>query len=416
MLKQANKKLSEDEKSFCDKDITEKEIETIIKSLKFNRSPGEDGIINEFCQTYWYLIKQELTFIIQYSFNKFTLPPSQYNAMISLLYKKGDREELSNWRPISLLNIDYKLVTKILAERLKTVLPNIIHQKGSVAGRNILEANKMLQDIIDLSERQNINSSIIFLDYQKTFDRVECRWTYKCLEAFNCGSKVRNWIQMIFNNAKTCIFTNGIRSRSMRQGCPFSPLLYIIKAEPLACAIRGNDKIIGFPSPYTYPDNDKPAEAKMVSYVDDVQVFNSTEQSIVECFSLIKQLEKSSGAIVHKGKTTGLYMYIGHWKDKTPEFNKIKWTKPHVKTLGIVHGYDIDENTIWMEKINKIKSCIQVWKKCDLTIKGRILIIKVLLVSQIGFEVEMQSIPKHILKTTEDLIWQFLWNDKKSFS
>ena len=146
LLKHANKKLSEDEKSFCDKDITEKEIETIIKTLKFNKSPGEDGIINEFYQTYWYLIKQELTFIIQYSFNNFRLPPSQYNAMISLLYKKGNREELSNWRPISLLNTDYKLVTKILAERLKTVLPNIIHpdQKGFVAGRNILEANRML--------------------------------------------------------------------------------------------------------------------------------------------------------------------------------------------------------------------------------------------------------------------------------
>ena len=94
LLKHVNKKLSEDEKSFCDKDITEKEIETIIKTLKFNKSPGEDGIINEFYQTYWYLIKQELNFIVQYSFNNFRLPPSQYNAMISLLYKKGDREEL----------------------------------------------------------------------------------------------------------------------------------------------------------------------------------------------------------------------------------------------------------------------------------------------------------------------------------
>ena len=334
--------------------------------------------------------------------------------MISLLYKKGDREELSNWRPISLLNTDYKLVTKILAERLKIVLPNIIHpdQKGFVAGRNILEANRMLQDIIDLSERQNINCSIIFLYYQKAFDRVEWLWTYKCLEAFNFGSKFRNWIQMIFKSAKTCIFTNGFRSRyfkisrSMRQACPVSPLLYIIQAEPLACAIRGNDKIIGFPLPYTYPDNDKPAEAKMVSYVDDAQVFNSTEQSVVECFSVIKQFENSSGAIIHKGKTTGLY--IGPWKNKTPEFNKIKWTKTHVKTLGIVHGYDIDENTIWMEKINKIKSCIQVWKKTRFGCKGRILIIKTLLVSQIGFEVEMRTIPKHILKTIEDLIWQFL--------
>ena len=103
----------------------------------------------------------------------------------------------------------------------------------------------------------------------------------------------------------------------MRQGCPVSQLLYIIQAEPLACAIRGNDKIIGFPLPYTYPDNDKPTEANMVSYVDDAQVFNSTEQSIVECFSVIKQFENSSGAIVHKGKTTGLYIGPGKIKPRS---------------------------------------------------------------------------------------------------
>lgn len=67
---------------------------------------------------------------------------------------------------------------------------------------------------------------------------------------------------------------------------------------------------------------------------------------------------------------------------KKTEFKEIKWTKTHIKTLGIMHGYDIDENTLWMDKINKIKNCIQVWKKRDLTLKGRVLIIKSLLISQ----------------------------------
>ena len=225
----------------------------------------------------WYLIKKELTCIFQYSFNNFTPASSQYKAMIFLLYKKGDREALSNWRPISPLNTDYKIITKVLAERLKKILSNIIHpdQKGFVAGRNISEANRMLQDVIDYSEREKINYSIIFLDYQKAFDRVEWLWTYKCLEAFNSGVKFRKLVQMIFRNAITCILTNGFQSkyfklsRSVQQGCPVSPLIYIIQAEPLACAIRSNNKIIGFPLPFIYPENDKPAETKMVSYVDD---------------------------------------------------------------------------------------------------------------------------------------------------
>ena len=111
--------------------------------------------------------------------------------MPTLLYTKGEREDISNWRPISLLNVDYKIIAKILAERLKSVLPNIIYpdQNGYANGRNILEANRLLQDIIEYSEQEKINSSIIFLDYQNAFDRVEWGWALKCLNSFNFGPK-----------------------------------------------------------------------------------------------------------------------------------------------------------------------------------------------------------------------------------
>ena len=187
---------------------------------------------------------------------------------------------------------------------------------------------------------------------------------------------------MIFINAKTCILTNGFQSkyfnisRSMRQGCPISPLIYILQAKPLACAIRCNNKMKGFPLPFTYTDNTEIAEVKINGFADDTQMFNITEESITECFKTLEKYEKASGAIIHKTKTTGLY--TGPWKHKEPEYKKIKWTKQYIKTLGIMHGYETDENELWMEKINKIKNCIQVWKNRDLTFKGKILIIKTL--------------------------------------
>ena len=75
----------------------------------------------------------------------------------------------------NLFNVAYKIITKILAERIKQLLPNIIHpdQKGYVNGRNIFYANRLQQDAIEYSEEEKINSSIIFHDYQKAFDRVE---------------------------------------------------------------------------------------------------------------------------------------------------------------------------------------------------------------------------------------------------
>jgi hypothetical protein len=91
------------------------------------------------------------------------------------MFKSGEREDIKNWRPITLLNVDYKLVSKILAERLKRVLPNIIStdQKAFVKGRNIFQGNILLQDIINYTEMEDEEEAIIFLDQQKTFDRAE---------------------------------------------------------------------------------------------------------------------------------------------------------------------------------------------------------------------------------------------------
>ena len=124
---------------------------------------------------------------------------------------------------------------------------------------------------------------------------MELLWTYKCLAVFNFGSKFRKWIHIIFKSAKTSILTNGFRSRyfkisrSVRQGCPVSPLLSHPNRWHVLYAILLNNQLPNIP-----------------------QV-----QSVCS-------------------KTTGLY--TGPWKNKTPEFNEIKWTEIHVKTLGIVNG------------------------------------------------------------------------------
>ena len=116
-LESVNTKLNEHEKLNCDRDVTEDEIFKVIKQLKQNKSPGDDGIAAEFYITFWPLIKLEFTQVIKFILDSNTLAPSQNRAMLTLLYKKGERADISNWRPISLLNVDYKIITKLLAER-----------------------------------------------------------------------------------------------------------------------------------------------------------------------------------------------------------------------------------------------------------------------------------------------------------
>ena len=140
---------------------------------------------------------------------------SQHKGVLTLLHKGGERENIKNWRPLTLLNCDYKIIAKILSERLKIVLPKIIHtdQKGFVKGRNISEANRMIQDIIEYIDNEDEEGIILFLDQQKAFDRVEWEWIDFVLEKFEFGGKFRAWIKMLLYNATTCIKTNGFVSR-----------------------------------------------------------------------------------------------------------------------------------------------------------------------------------------------------------
>ena len=171
----------------------------------------------------------------------------------------------------------------------------------------------------------------------------------------------------------------------------------------MACAVRNDKNIEGLKLPVI--DN-KQLTIKLNQYVDDTQFFLKNERSLPHLFKQLNFYEYASGAIMNKEKTTGLF--IGKSKKKTPTFHDISWTKTHVKTLGVCHGYQIDNNAIWLEKINKIKNCLQIWKTRDLTYTGKILILKTFVLSQINFELEMRGMPNNIKIDLQTIMSKFL--------
>ena len=115
-------KLSEEEKEFCETELTIKELFKNLKCFQKNKSPGLDGLTAEFYISFWGELKSKLFNVYQDSFNKGILPECMWLGVVTLLEKKGkDRMELANWRPITLLNVDYKILTKTFSQRLKTV-------------------------------------------------------------------------------------------------------------------------------------------------------------------------------------------------------------------------------------------------------------------------------------------------------
>ena len=115
----------------------------------------------------------------------------------------------------------------------------------------------------------------------------------------------------------------------------------------MTSTIRANPNIKGIKLPHP---SDQENEVKLNMFTDDTQLFNRDEESTEETFKVLNMYEKSSGAKINLNKTVG--MYVGRWKNKTPKFKQIKWSKDPVKALGVIHGHNVNIDALWLE--NKI--------------------------------------------------------------
>ena len=188
-------KLTETQKQFCELDLTEEELFKVLKTFSKNKSPGLDGMTAEFYIEFWSLLKTQLFQVYLDSFSLGILPECMRVGVVTLLEKKGkDRLELSNWRPITLLNIDYKLLTKTLGQRLKNVLPSLIHkdQNGFIPGGNIFFSAHTIRDILFYCKKENLDLILLALDYTKAFDSVNFEFIYKTFEIFNFGKNFKS--------------------------------------------------------------------------------------------------------------------------------------------------------------------------------------------------------------------------------
>ena len=160
-FKDSINKISDEDKGKCEGNLTEYECGLSLKNMKNNISPGSDGITTEFYKIFWNDIKTYLIQSFNFSLQNGELTDLQKQGVITLLPKSGKNYFiLDNWRPISLLNVDYKIATKAIADRLKQILPSIIssQQTGFIKGRYIGENVRLLFDILDYVNDQDLPS------------------------------------------------------------------------------------------------------------------------------------------------------------------------------------------------------------------------------------------------------------------
>ncbi len=169
------------------------------------------------------------------------MPRSCRRAVITLLPKKGDLNEIGNWRPVSLLCNDYKLLSKALAIRLGKAMEHVIHpdQSYCVPGRRISDNISFIRDILDGGKLFDLDVGLISIDQEKAFDRVEHLYLWSVMKAFGFDSGFISMIKTLYSEVESVLKMNGDLCspfrvyRGVRQGCALSGMLYSLALEPL---------------------------------------------------------------------------------------------------------------------------------------------------------------------------------------
>ena len=407
--------LSDSSKDILEQDLTFEEFTRAIKESPSNKSPGIDGLPFEFYRKFWNLMGQDLFDVFNYSVQNNVLPKSCTRSVITLLPKTGNLGLIKNWRPVSLLCTDYKLLTKVLSNRLRNSLDEVIHpdQTYTVPNRTIYHNLSLLRDSINIANLNNVPLGIVSLDQEKAFDRVDHDWLFKTLSAMGYGPNFISYVKLIYQDPECLLKINGDLTnsfkfgRGIRQGCPLSGSLFAVCIEPLLHYIRESPKIKGFSADQTNYN-------KLSGYADDINFFVTRNSEFNFLAHAVKLYELASSAKVNAIKSKGLW--CGSWKHRTDSPLNFTWVNNGLKFLGVHLGNDaIFEMQNWNGLYDVIKSRLGKWKTIFpyLSLRGRVLIINFLGASKLWHKMHILSPPRSLQNDIQRLFISILWLDKR---
>jgi hypothetical protein len=209
-------------------------------------------------------------------------------AELTFLHKKNTKTKFANYRPLSLTNCDYKILTKTLTNALNPAIDKLVHtdQTGFVKGSRWISDNGMLLssiiDFADFAEEGEVEGAMVFLDFQKAFDSLSHSFMVEVLRKAGIPNDFIRWVKLLYADPLATPLINGKHGeafqvgRGIRQGCPLSPILFCLCVEPMAALIRAERNIGG-----VYIDKVS-ASLKLSQFADDTTLLvrNAKELSI----------------------------------------------------------------------------------------------------------------------------------------
>lgn len=483
MLNHIDKKLSAEDAASCegptpDGSLTADELKRALKTMQRGKSPGMDGIPYEFYLTFWNDLSTLLTAAVNEEFlSSATTPKYDWRftlGIISLLFKGTAQkplpeDQVASYRPITLLNCDYKLVAKAMALRMAAALDTVIDdtQTAFVPGRWIGDNVLCHMGIIDMlcpdtdhpaasapspgqpdhshattsigtppatapspvagpagsvtgnrgQVAQSSSACILFLDFEKAYDRVVREWIFACFEKLGFGPFAMRWLRLLLEGTQAVVSFGGCFSRMFAvrsgaaQGSPLSPLLYVTAAQPLAAALRRlqRDGIIDsvhLPAGVTAPASHQ--------HADDTSIHTATVEGAKKALDLaVQPFCQASGSKLSISKSEGLTLGSHPPLEGDDPVTGVKFIGPTgaIKHLGVLltkGGRAAPAKALWQQRIKSVAAQVSHWRTVDLTLLGRVYVARQVMANSITYHAQFVEPPKPQLQALQRLIDGFV--------
>ena len=270
------------------------EYDKAAKSLNNGKSPGYTGIPVEFYKSFPEIL-EGLQLVWEEALTIHQTPTTFQIGIITLIHKKGDKSEIANYRPITLLNTDYKIIAKCYATRLKTVISQLVgyNQRGFVPRRDIRANIMEVKLALEYAQKKKLSGALLMWDFEKAFDKLDRGFLWKTLGKMNIGKGFGSAMKTLHMNSRGVILINGYFSNSfevnsgVRQGCPIAPFLFALTTEPLRNAVEKDTKFTGLMI--------KDIKVTLQLFADDTNGFISSATDMQRLDQHFANYEQASG-------------------------------------------------------------------------------------------------------------------------
>lgn len=367
--------------------FTETEVRDIIFQSDGNKSPGPDGFNLNFFKATWNIIKEDIMgFFKEFHLNA-SLPKALTSSFLALIPKVKNPSLLKEFRPICLIGSLYKILSKVLAKRLKDYLGSLISicQTAFIPQRQILDGIVVLNEIVESAKRRKSKCLLLKLDFERAFDTVSWSFLEKMMTKMNFHITWVRWMRACLFKSTMSVLVNGSPTeefsveKGLRQGDPLAPFMFIIATEGLARMVRKAGEL-GILKGFNISQE---LSYSLLQFADDtMMICQGRWEDLWSIKAIIRGFELVSGLRVNFSKSFLIPFNLeDSFIQAASSFLSCPIGKLPIKFLGLPVGANPRRISTWSPVLDALSSRLSSWKSKYISIGGRITLIKSVLAS-----------------------------------